>query len=75
MADSLTWQFIGVQVATEGIKFLFTQAGEALKQWREKKKDAAKPSEVASDTEVPETFEAKGIKPTIYLNAVEKLLT
>jgi len=41
MIDPLTISAIGAVAITEGIKFLYGQAGELLKRWRERK-DAAK---------------------------------
>ena len=37
MADPFTLGAVGAVVLTEGIKFLYGQAGEALKRWRERK--------------------------------------
>jgi hypothetical protein len=40
MADPITLTLVGTVVLTEGIKFLYGQAGELLKRWRERS-DAA----------------------------------
>ena len=40
MADPITLTLVGTVVLTEGIKFLYGQAGELIKRWRERK-DAA----------------------------------
>ncbi len=46
---SLTWALMVMEKATE---FLFTQAGETLKEWREKrKKDEETPASLSSETE------------------------
>ena len=37
MVDPLTLSTIGAVALTEGIKFLYEQAGEVLKRWRERK--------------------------------------
>jgi hypothetical protein len=41
LADPLTLAVVGTVAVTEGVKFLYNQAGELLKYWREKKKAAA----------------------------------
>ena len=40
MSEPLTLTGVGVVVLTEGIKFLYAQAGESLKRWRERNRDA-----------------------------------
>jgi hypothetical protein len=37
MADPITWAVLGGVAATEGIKFLYGQAAELLKAWRERR--------------------------------------
>lgn len=39
MADPLTLSVVGGWAALEGIKFLYGQAGEVLKAWRERRRD------------------------------------
>jgi hypothetical protein len=38
--EPITLTLVGTAVLTEGVKFLFAQAGEAIKWWRERKDDA-----------------------------------
>jgi hypothetical protein len=52
MTDPFTATAIGAVVLTEGIKFLYGQAGELLKRWRDRKEKAA----AAPDT-TPERVE------------------
>jgi len=40
---------IGAAALTEGIKFLYGQAGEILKRWRERKDKAAQESTAQAD--------------------------
>jgi hypothetical protein len=51
MTDPITLTLVGTVVLTEGIKFLYGQAGELLKRWRDRK-DAAAP-EAAQPIETP----------------------
>ena len=41
MAEPLTLAAVGAVVLNEGVKFLYNQAGEVLKRWRERKKGGA----------------------------------
>ena len=65
----------GVFALTEGVKFLYAQAGEALKWWRERKdrKDAAATTEEVAVAPPAEAFPQAS--PTVELdaNAVENL--
>lgn len=66
MADPLTLAVVGAVALTEGVKFLYTQAGEALKARRESRK-----SEV--DLNPPEVFEQTPRRARPDLDAVERL--
>ncbi|HKS48960.1 MAG TPA: hypothetical protein VJT49_28405 [Amycolatopsis sp.] len=66
MADPLTLGAVGAVALTEGIKFLYDQARELLKQWREKRVkitlQAAAPEGLdapLAEAEVPETVVAQ----------------
>jgi len=48
MADPFTAAAIGGVVLTEGIKFLYKQAGEVLKRWRERRDTGGVPAESAT---------------------------
>jgi hypothetical protein len=39
MADPVTLAFLGGAAATEGVKFLYAQAGELLKAWRTRREE------------------------------------
>jgi hypothetical protein len=53
MADPLTLAVLGGLVATEGVKFLFSQASDVLKAWRERRAKKAAGEETADQLEVP----------------------
>lgn len=63
---------------TEGIKFLYGQAGEILKRWRERKDAAKDASTQQNKTEpinlkLPSVFEGQLIAPQIHFDAVGQL--
>lgn len=78
MPDPITLSALGVVALTEGIKFLYEQAGEVLKRWRERK-DAAKdtttnlPKAEPVAVTLPPVFEGQLTNPQIHYDAVEKL--
>jgi hypothetical protein len=53
MAEPLTLALVGSMILTEGIKFLYAQAGDALKRWRERKDKQAQGSAGPPTTPVP----------------------
>jgi hypothetical protein len=73
MGDPLTIGVVGAAALTEGIGFLYGQAGEALKRWRERKaaKEAVKVEPV--DVELPAVFQGYLDEPRLDLEAVERL--
>jgi hypothetical protein len=74
---ALTAAAIGAAALTEGIKFLYGQAGEILKQWRERRDKAAQESTARADqtesTEVvlPDAFEGNLENPKIHFDRVQ----
>ena len=52
MADPLTLAAVGAVALTEGIKFLYGQAGETLKRWRESKGTKAATATVTEPVQV-----------------------
>ena len=71
MVDPLTLSAIGVVAITDGIKFLYGQAGEILKRWRERKDTAKDASTQQNKTEpinlkLPSVFEGQLIAPQIH---------
>src|SRR5947199_10744351 len=78
MVDPLTLSTIGAVALTEGIKFLYEQAGEVLKRWRERKntvKDASPQQDKTEsvDVKLPDVFEGQFSAPQIHFNAVEQV--
>jgi hypothetical protein len=78
MPDPLTLSAIGAVAITEGIKFLYDQASEILKRWRERK-DAAKDASIQLDktepidVKLPPVFEGQLSAPHIHFDAVERV--
>ncbi|MBD0266246.1 MAG: hypothetical protein ICV78_27075 [Tolypothrix sp. Co-bin9] len=73
MIDPLS--LLGTTALTEGIKFLYNQAGEILKRWREKK-DIATQTNQTEPVQVklpPSVFEGQLSEPKIHLNLVQQL--
>ncbi len=79
IVDALTLSGIGATALTEGIKFLYEQASEVLKRWRERKDPAAKATapqpRVVEPIEVvlPSIFEGQTAAVHIHFDAVERL--
>jgi hypothetical protein len=76
--EPITLAAVGTVALTEGIKFLYTQAGEVLKRWRERrdhdestaaKADASEPI----DIELPEAFEGQLSEPKIHFDVLTRL--
>jgi hypothetical protein len=78
MLDPLTLSAIGAVAITEGIKFLYSQAGEILKRWRERKDTAKDASVQLNNTEpidfkLPQVFEGQLSAPHIHFDTVERV--
>jgi hypothetical protein len=79
MPEPFTLALVGSVVLTEGIKFLYTQAGEVLKRWRERKASAAKedtkPAEavLALPSPPPGVLDGTLTSPVIHFDRVEPL--
>ena len=81
MVEPLTLAGVGVVALTEGIKFLYAQAGEALKRWREHKAaasaDSAGVDQVSAEpvsVQLPaEAFEGQLQEPRLQLVVVAQL--
>jgi len=68
MPEPLTIAAVGAIVLTEGIKFLYGQATEVLKRWRDRKEAAAKGDTAAAEAAARVTLESPPIvegKPLI----------
>jgi hypothetical protein len=78
MVEPITLAAVGTVALTEGIKFLYAQAGEVLKRWRERRdaaeSDDAPPDDTARmDIKLPEAFEGQLSEPKIHFDVVERL--
>jgi hypothetical protein len=78
MPDPITLGAIGTVALTEGVKFLYKQAGEVLKGWREHRNSAEKGSAPPTQSQVvqinlPPVFEGQLSDPKIHFNLVERL--
>lgn len=63
MPEPLTLSIIGAVVLTEGIKFLYNQASDALKRWHEHK---SKIKEAIAQVETPKTERTPAKLPDIF---------
>lgn len=73
MPEPITLAFVGGAALTEGIKFLYGQASEALKRWREHKEAAKTLAAVPATSDVPAIF-AGDMKPLqFHLDKVGEL--
>ena len=72
MTDPITLTLVGGVVLKEGVKFLYGQAGELLKRWRERRDASegvpANSTEPASITLPPEVFEGRIENPLIHFD-------
>lgn len=75
MADLLTLELVKIEVVKEAIKFLYGQATEALKRWRDRKQAKEAAEEVPTENAVPAIFQGQVSLPVIHLEAVGKLET
>jgi hypothetical protein len=77
MADPLTLAAVGAVALTEGIKFLYGQAGEALKRWQQRKAARAAVEPAGSEpvtVELPAAaFEGQLKDPRLDFAAVARL--
>jgi hypothetical protein len=77
MSDPITLTTIGTAVLTEGVKFLYNQAAEVLKLWRERRKTMTDQSAAEKTEEVqvklPDAFEGDLMHPKVHFDAVEEL--
>lgn len=71
MVETITLGLVGVEIVKGGIKFLYDQAGEVLKRWREHKKDPDKAT--APVTVADPNFEQLTAPVKIDLDVVETL--
>jgi hypothetical protein len=79
MSEPFTIAAVGSVILTEGIKFLYTQAGEVLKRWRERKtssaKEDTKPDDVVLALPLPPAGVLDGtlVSPMVHFDRVEPL--
>jgi hypothetical protein len=74
MADPLTLTAVGAVALTEGIKFLYQQAGEALKRWRERKAAGKSAAVESVEVQLPSNaFAGQLERPKLHFEAVGRL--
>jgi hypothetical protein len=74
MPEPVTLAVVATSVVTEGIKFLYGQAAEAVKRWRESPKDAgASQTAPAKVTPPPQIFDGPLEPLNFHLGQVERL--
>jgi hypothetical protein len=77
MPDPITLAALGTIAVTEGVKFLYNQAGELLKYWREKKKvaaaPAANPQPKPPEVKLPEVFEGQLVSPKVHDDVLDRV--
>lgn len=78
MPEPLTLAVVGGAILTEGIKFLYNQAGEVLKHWRARRESATKEASGVEDArpmevKLPAAFEGQLSKPKIHFDVVEQV--
>lgn len=78
MLEPITLSALGATALIEGIKFLYGQAGEVLKRWRERKDAASKEAVPLAQTEtieikLPSIFEGQLSIPQIHFEAVKRV--
>jgi hypothetical protein len=78
MVEPITLAAVGTVALTEGVKFLYSQTGEVLKRWRERR-DAAKSGNAPPnstepvDIKLPDAFEGQLSDPKIHFDVVDRL--
>lgn len=76
MADpsTLSMAAIGAVALSEGVKFLYGQAGELLKRWRERRDNpkSTQPSVETTEVALPTVFEGELENPSIHYDALER---
>ena len=80
MPEPITLAIVGGAILTEGIKFLYNQAGEVLKSWRQRRESGAKQAQAVEnvqpvDVKLPSAFEGQLKEPQIHFDTVEQVNT
>ena len=73
MADPFSLGVLGALVATEGIKFLYNQAAEVLKRWRDRKAGKEAEAQVPIRIMNPEVLQGSLEPPQVDFDAVDRL--
>lgn len=74
MADPFTLAGVGAVALAEGIKFLYRQAGDALKRWRQRKDARGVAGTEPVDAQLPaDAFEGQLEDPQVHFDAVQRL--
>ena len=73
MVDPFSMGALGALVATEGIKFLYNQAAEVLKRWRDRKAGKEAEAQVPIRVPSPEALQGTLESPQVDFDAVDRL--
>lgn len=73
MTDPLSWGVLGGLVAAEGVKFLYGQATEVLRRWRERKAGREAESDAPINVPIDAPLEGNLEAPRVDFNAAERL--
>ena len=73
MSDPVTLAAVAGTILTEGIKFLYGQAAEALKRWRDEKDKATRSDIVSAQISNPAIFDGTLEPLTIHVGQLEAL--
>lgn len=78
MPEPITLAVVSGALLTEGVKFLYSQAGDILKRWRERREAAGQGKAESQEgaeplgTQFPPIFEGALTHPVIHFDAVER---
>jgi len=70
---TLTLAGVGAIALKEGVKFLYGQAGEILKRWRDRKEQTRGGDSTSADAELPTIFVGEQRSPRIHFQEIPAL--
>lgn len=74
MPEPITLALLGATALTEGVKFLYKQADEALQRYYENKKAAQQAATISSGGQIPDVLQGGSQALTIHTEALEKAI-